>query len=158
MAIIERRPLDGVLVEVKLGHSIGEPGEQLEAVGVGTIHFPQSERRSGRRRLQRHQRRFPSRGPRRDGGLPAVWAGHLGGAPVLESRRESTRSGRSWPRPRRQWLAARRRDVRTPPVARRRPNNGQPTASMGTLRNWCTGTLPQAAAPPRYWGVRSQAD
>jgi hypothetical protein len=26
------------------------------------------------------------------------------------SRRESTRCGRSWPRPRRQWLAARRRD------------------------------------------------
>jgi hypothetical protein len=36
------------LVEVKLGDAVGDPVEQFEAIGVGTIHFPQSERRSGR--------------------------------------------------------------------------------------------------------------
>jgi hypothetical protein len=48
VAIIERRPLDVVLVQVQLGNALGEPVEQFEAVGVGTIHCPQSERCSGR--------------------------------------------------------------------------------------------------------------
>jgi hypothetical protein len=47
VAIIEGRPLDLVLFEVQLGHPIGDPVKQLEAIGVGTIHYPQSERRSG---------------------------------------------------------------------------------------------------------------
>jgi hypothetical protein len=37
-AVIERRPLDRLLIEVKLGNAIGEPVEQFEAAGVGTIH------------------------------------------------------------------------------------------------------------------------
>jgi hypothetical protein len=48
VAIIERRPLDVVLVQVQLGNALGESVEQFEAVGVGTIHCPQSERCSGR--------------------------------------------------------------------------------------------------------------
>ena len=38
VAIIERRPLDLVLREVKLGNAVGDPVEELQAVGVGTIH------------------------------------------------------------------------------------------------------------------------
>jgi len=34
MAVVEGRPLDLVLVEVQLWHPIGEPVEQLQAVGV----------------------------------------------------------------------------------------------------------------------------
>jgi len=47
-AVGQRRPLDHLLVEVKLGNPIGEPVEQQEAVSFGRIHFPKSERRSGR--------------------------------------------------------------------------------------------------------------
>ena len=48
MAIIERHPLDLVLGEVKLGNAVGDPVEQRQAIGVGTIHFPQSEQCPGR--------------------------------------------------------------------------------------------------------------
>jgi hypothetical protein len=41
-------PRDLVLIEVKLRDSIGDAVEQDDAVGVGTIHSPQSERCSGR--------------------------------------------------------------------------------------------------------------
>jgi hypothetical protein len=40
MAVIECCPLDFVLREVKLWKAIGEPVEELQAVGVGAIHFP----------------------------------------------------------------------------------------------------------------------
>jgi hypothetical protein len=36
------------LAEIEFGNPVGDPVEQFEAVGVGTIHYPQSERCSGR--------------------------------------------------------------------------------------------------------------
>ena len=63
MAVLEGHPLDLVLLEVKFRNPIGDPVEQFEAIGVGTIHFPQSERCFGR-----------------DGGSPTPAARRLRGA------------------------------------------------------------------------------
>jgi hypothetical protein len=43
----QRHPLDLVLVELQ-PEALLDPVEQFEAIGVGTIHSPQSERRAGR--------------------------------------------------------------------------------------------------------------
>ena len=39
MAVIERRPLDRLLIEVQSGDALGDPVEQFEAISVALIHL-----------------------------------------------------------------------------------------------------------------------
>ena len=41
VAVLNRQLLDLVLLQVKLGNAVGDPVEQLHAIRVGTIHFPE---------------------------------------------------------------------------------------------------------------------